>query len=377
MKKKKVAVVFGTRPEAIKMAPVILELKRQNDFFETIVIVSAQHRDMMDQVLEVFDIRPDYDLNIMKASQTLTGITCDVLTGIERVFLEELPDLVLVHGDTTTSFSAALASFYQQIPVGHVEAGLRTFDKKFPYPEEGNRQLIDNLTNIFFVPTETSKRNLLIEGKNPNEIIVTGNTVIDAINYTKNLSSTHFILDLIKKNKSRKWILVTMHRRENQGKPMIDVFNALKALVDMKPELSIVLPVHLNPVIQKCAKELLGEVPNIYLLSPLEVGTFHLLMQQVDLILTDSGGMQEEAPALNKPVLVLRDMTERPEGVEAGTLKVIGTQTERVIKEVNTLLENKTRYDKMAQAHNPYGDGTASIKIVEAIKEFLNRGKLI
>lgn len=370
MNKKKVAVVFGTRPEAIKMAPVILELKKQKAALETIVIVSAQHRDMMDQVLEVFDIRPDYDLNIMKATQTLTGITCDVLTGIERVFLEEKPDLVLVHGDTTTSFSAALASFYQQIPVGHVEAGLRTFDKQFPYPEEGNRQLIDNLADIFFVPTETSKSNLLIEGKDPNKIIVTGNTVIDAIHHTKKLPKTHFILDLIEKHESRKWILVTMHRRENQGQPMADVFKALKGLVEMNNHLSIVLPVHLNPVIQKCAQDILGDVADIHLIAPLEVSIFHMLMQQVDLILTDSGGMQEEAPALNKPVLVLRDTTERPEGVEAGTLKVIGTETNRIIEEVNLLLADRNNYDRMAQAPNPYGDGTASIKIVDAIKQF-------
>lgn len=369
--KKKVAVVFGTRPEAIKMAPVVSELKKSKDLFETIVIVTAQHREMLDQVLKVFNIKPDYDLNIMKQNQSLSDITVEVLQGIETIFKEEKPNMVLVHGDTTTSLSAALAAYYQRIPVGHVEAGLRTYDHDNPFPEEGNRQLIDNLADLYFVPTETTKGNLLLENKKEDKITVTGNTVIDAVHYTKLSSTNHRILNLMNARPNKKWILLTMHRRENYGKPMNEVFEAVVKLSEKYTELEFIMPVHLSPFVQTSARETLGNNNRIHLTKPLEVDVFHKVINQSYLVLTDSGGLQEEAPALNKPVLVLRNKTERPEGLEAGTLKLIGTKTEAVVNAVTELVENRELYLKMAHAKNPYGDGTASEKIVSIIKKKL------
>lgn len=371
MKKKKIAIVFGTRPEAIKMAPVILELNKHLDEFEPCIIVTAQHREMLDQVLAVFDIQPDYDLDIMRRNQTLSDITSDVLKGIETVFVKEQPDMVLVHGDTTTSFAAALAAYYHKIPIGHVEAGLRTYDKYFPFPEEGNRQLIDTITDLFFVPTETTKENLLIEGKDEKQIVVTGNTVIDAIHYTKNSNTKHSALDLMDSKPDQKWILVTSHRRENYGEPMINIFEAILEVVNTHPEVEVLLPVHLSPVVQKMAYERLGNHKRIHLIDPLEVDVFHQAINKSYLVLTDSGGLQEEAPALDKPVLVLRDKTERPEGLENGTLRVIGTDQTNVKNEVTELINNKELYNKMSKAINPYGDGFASARIIKEIKNYL------
>lgn len=370
MIKKKIAVVFGTRPEAIKMAPVILELKKQSDHFETLVIVSSQHREMLDQVLNVFDIKPDYDLNIMKKNQTLSDITVGVLQGIEDIYKIEQPDMVLVHGDTTTSFSAALAAYYHQIPIGHVEAGLRTYDKYFPFPEEANRQLIDSITDLFFVPTEMTKQNLLNEKKDEQSIFVTGNTVIDAIHFTKGIDINHSILNLVDSKPDQKWLLLTMHRRENYGKPMSEVFEAIVDLVDKRPDIEILMPVHMSPVVQSLVNESLTDHDRIHLVKPLEVDVFHQVINRMYLVLTDSGGLQEEAPALDVPVLVLRSKTERPEGLEAGTLKIVGTDKHMITNSVTELLEDEKLYSKMSTALNPYGDGYASGRIVERIKLF-------
>lgn len=373
MNRKKIAVVFGTRPEAIKMAPVIKELEKNSDEFETQVIVTAQHREMLDQVLKVFNIQPTYDLNVMKKKQSLSDITVSVMKGLEKIFLEETPDLVLVHGDTTTSFAAALAAYYQQIPIGHVEAGLRTYDKYFPFPEEANRQLIDNLADIFFVPTELTKKNLLKENKPENKIFLTGNTAIDAIVHTKTLNVEHPLLDQLTSDK--KWILLTMHRRENHGNPMQNVFRAVKQIVEEHKDVAVVMPVHLSPVVQKLVKEVLEGQESILLVEPLEVDVFHKVIAKSHIVLTDSGGLQEEAPAFDIPVLVLRNKTERPEGLEAGTLKVIGTEQESVVRSVNDLLNNQRLYDKMSRAINPYGNGTASEKIVKTINEYFEFNK--
>lgn len=369
--KKKVAVVFGTRPEAIKMAPVISELKKNSNYFETLVIVTAQHREMLDQVLKVFSIVPDYDLNIMKVNQSLSDITVEVLKGIETVFINERPDMVLVHGDTTTSFSAALAAYYLRIPVGHVEAGLRTYDHDNPFPEEGNRQIIDNLASVYFVPTEATKQNLLLENKMEDKIIVTGNTVIDAVHYTKLSKSNHSILNLMNTSPNIKWILLTMHRRENYGKPMKEVFEAVVKLTEVYHDIEVIMPVHLSPFVQTLAKETLYNNKKVHLTQPLGVDVFHKVINHSFLVMTDSGGLQEEAPALNKPVLVLRNKTERPEGLEAGTLKLIGTNRDTVFASVSELIENNEEYSRMAKAINPFGDGTASNKIVNTIKRIL------
>lgn len=369
MGKKKIAVVFGTRPEAIKMAPVILELNKLNEFFETLVIVTAQHREMLDQVLDVFKIKPDYDLNIMKKNQTLSDITSEILMGIEDIYKMERPDMVLVHGDTTTSFSAALAAYYQRIPIGHVEAGLRTYDHDNPFPEEGNRQLIDNIAELFFVPTEETRLNLIKENKNKASISVTGNTVIDAIHYTKNLTVNDPIINLMDSKSHQKWVLLTMHRRENIGSPMSNVFESVVELTKKHSEIEFVIPIHLNPIVQNLAKEVLGNNKRIHLIKPLDVDVFHQVINKSYLILTDSGGLQEEAPALNKPVLVLRNKTERPEGLKSGTLKLIGTEKETVITQVSNLINDEMEYHRMATSENPYGDGTASERI---IKEVLN-----
>ncbi|MFJ1626561.1 non-hydrolyzing UDP-N-acetylglucosamine 2-epimerase [Marinilactibacillus psychrotolerans] len=370
MDRKKIAVVFGTRPEAIKMAPVIKELEKNQHHFDTQVMVTAQHREMLDQVLKVFKIEPTYDLDVMKKNQSLSDITINVMKGLEKIFLKELPDMVLVHGDTTTSFAAALAAYYQQIPIGHVEAGLRTYDKYFPFPEEANRQLIDNLADFFFVPTELTKKNLLNENKPETNIFVTGNTAIDAITYTKSLKVEHPLLDKLTTDK--KWILLTMHRRENHGEPMRNVFKAVKRIVDEHKDVAVVMPVHLSPTVQRLVKELLEDQDRILLVEPLEVDLFHRVMSRAYLVLTDSGGLQEEAPAFDIPVLVLRDKTERPEGLEAGTLKVIGTEQGMVFQSINDLLNNQKLYDKMSKAANPYGDGTASRKIVKKIHDYFS-----
>ena len=365
MKKIKVLTIFGTRPEAIKMAPVVKELNRQSDRFESIVAVTAQHREMLDQVLQTFDIVPDYDLDVMKVNQTLSEITSNVLIGLDKVMKEAKPDIVLVHGDTTTTFAASLSAYYNQIKVGHVEAGLRTWDKYAPFPEEVNRQLTDVIADIYFAPTIESKQNLLKENHPEENIFVTGNTAIDALKQTIKEDYNHPVLDNIASG--NKLVLVTMHRRENQGEPMERVFKAMRQVVDEQYDVEIIFPVHLNPIVQETAERILGKHPRIHLIAPLDVMDFHNLAAKSYMIMTDSGGVQEEAPSLGVPVLVLRDTTERPEGIGAGTLKLVGTQTEVIIAEMTNLLENTVEYNKMAQAKNPYGDGTASERILAAL----------
>lgn len=365
MKKIKVMTVFGTRPEAIKMAPLVLELQKQSQRFETITTVSAQHREMLDQVLDIFHIKPDYDLNIMHARQTLTDITSNVLINLDKILKEAKPDIVLVHGDTTTTFAASVAAFYNQIPIGHVEAGLRTWEKYSPYPEEMNRQMTDAMTDLYFAPTNQSKANLLKENHKEDNIYITGNTAIDALKQTVDKEYHHDILDKV--SPDNKLILLTMHRRENQGEPMRRVFKVIREVVESREDVEVIYPVHLSPAVQEVAKEILGNTERIHLISPLDVVDFHNLAARSYFIMTDSGGIQEEAPSLGKPVLVLRDKTERPEGVEAGTLKLVGTESEKVKKEMEELLDNDAEYQRMAQAKNPYGDGKASERILDAI----------
>ena len=364
MRKIKVMTVFGTRPEAIKMAPLVLKLKK-DDRFEEVTVVTAQHREMLDQVLEIFKITPDYDFNIMHKNQTLADITSKVLTDMSKVIKKEKPDIVLVHGDTTTSFAASLATFYEQTTLGHVEAGLRTWNKYSPYPEEMNRQMTDDLTDLYFAPTELSKSNLIKENHSADNIFVTGNTAIDALQQTVQKDYHHDVLNEIKPG--NKVILVTMHRRENQGEPMRRVFKVMRQVIDSHPDVEIIYPVHLSPRVQEAAKDVLGGDPRIHLIDPLDVVDFHNLAKRSYFIMTDSGGVQEEAPSLGKPVLVLRDTTERPEGVKAGTLKLVGTQVDQVREEMLRLLEDKNAYDEMANAKNPYGDGHASERIMDAI----------
>ena len=359
----KVLTIFGTRPEAIKMAPLVKELKSRKEI-ECIVCVTAQHRQMLDQVLEVFDITPDYDLNIMKQGQTLSDITSRALKGLEEVILKEKPNIVLVHGDTTTTFAGALASFYSQVDIGHVEAGLRTWDKYSPYPEEMNRQMVGVLADMHFAPTENSKNSLLKEGKKEESIFVTGNTAIDALATTVKSDYKHEIFDWLGDSKL---ILLTAHRRENLGEPMRHMFRAIKRIVQEFPDVKVVYPVHLNPRVREVADEILGNDDRIKLIEPLEVIDFHNFIAKSHIILTDSGGIQEEAPSLGKPVLVLRDTTERPEGIEAGTLKLVGTNEEVIYNETKKLLTDKKEYDKMSLASNPYGDGKASKMIADAI----------
>lgn len=361
--------VFGTRPEAIKMAPLVLKLK-QDDHFEEITTVSAQHREMLDQVLDIFKIKPDYDFNIMHKNQTLAEITSKVLLDLTEVIKKEKPDVVLVHGDTTTSFAAALATFYEQTTLGHVEAGLRTWNKYSPYPEEMNRQMTDDLTDLYFAPTKLSKENLLTENHHADNIFVTGNTAIDALKETVQKDYHHDVLDEIRPG--NKVILVTMHRRENQGEPMRRVFKVMRQVIDSHPDVEIIYPVHLSPRVQEVAKEVLGGDSRIHLIKPLDVVDFHNLAKRSYFIMTDSGGVQEEAPSLGKPVLVLRDTTERPEGVKAGTLKLVGTEVEPVKKAMLELLEDKEAYLKMANAHNPYGDGKACDRIIEALLAYFD-----
>lgn len=363
----KVMTIFGTRPEAIKMAPLVLKFQKSSDFENTMVI-TAQHRQMLDQVLQIFHIVPDYDLHVMEPNQTLSMITTRVLSRLDEVISEVKPDIILVHGDTTTTFTAALSAFYHQTAIGHVEAGLRTWNKYSPYPEEMNRQLTDVLSDLYFAPTQTSKNNLLKENHPAKNIYVTGNTVIDALHYTVNENYHHDVLDEI--DPHHKMILLTMHRRENQGEPMRETFKAVRDVVDAHPDIDVIYPVHLSPAVQQVAHEVLGNHPRIHLIAPLDVVDFHNLEARAYFIMTDSGGVQEEAPSLGKPVLVLRNTTERPEGVKAGTLKLIGTSYDNVKKQMTKLLEDQTEYDKMAQARNPYGDGHAAERILTAIKEY-------
>lgn len=357
--------IFGTRPEAIKMAPLVLELEKQSDRFESVVTITAQHREMLDQVLDIFDISPDYDLDIMKPNQSLSQITSNVIVGLEDVMKEAKPDIVLVHGDTTTTFAASVAAFYQQIKIGHVEAGLRTYDKYSPYPEEMNRQLTDVLTDIYFAPTVNSRENLLLENFPEEKIYITGNTAIDALNETVQKDYQHEVLEQI--DEKNRLILVTMHRRENLGEPMERVFQAMRSVVDSYKDIEIVYPVHLNPLVQKSAEKYLGNHERIHLIDPLEVTDFHNIAARSYMIMSDSGGVQEEAPSLGVPVLVLRDTTERPEGVEANTLRLVGTETEAVLSNMTELIDNSESYSTMSKASNPYGDGTASKRILEAI----------
>jgi len=372
MGKLKIMVVFGTRPEAIKMAPLVLELQKQRETIETITVVTAQHRQMLDQVLETFNIVPDYDLDIMGKSQTLLDITSKILNQLDPVIKKEKPDMVLVHGDTTTTFAASLVAFYNQVRIGHVEAGLRTFDKYSPYPEEMNRQMTDDLADLYFAPTGESKDNLLKENHPESSIVVTGNTAIDALKLTVQENYHHEVLDQL--DPAKKIILVTMHRRENQGAPMRAVFGALREMVDQEPDIEVVYPVHLSPAVQEAANDLLGDHDRIHLIAPLDVLDFHNLASRSYFIMSDSGGVQEEAPSLGKPVLVLRDTTERPEGVKAGTLKLVGTDPAVVKSTMTELLTNEHLYLEMANARNPYGDGRASERIVQAIKHYFGQG---
>ena len=376
-------LVFGTRPEAIKMAPLIKEFQKDSIAFQTIVCVTGQHREMLDQVLHLFDITPDYNLNIMRSGQDLYDVTSRVLIGMRKVLKEALPDIVLVHGDTTTSTAAALAAFYQQIPVGHVEAGLRTFNIYSPWPEEMNRQITGRIATFQFAPTQLSRKNLLREGIADEKIIVTGNTVIDTL---------HVVVDRIKKDKllneelsevlllagydvnrlhkGKRLVLITGHRRENFGNGFVSICKAIKTLTEKYPDVDFIYPMHLNPNVRKPIYEVFGEnqLPNIFFIEPLEYLSFVYLMEKSTIVLTDSGGIQEEAPGLGKPVLVMRDTTERPEALEAGTVKLVGKDYNKIVSEVSVLLDNQTYYDKMSKAVNPYGDGQASGRIVDVLR---------
>ena len=367
----KVMTVFGTRPETIKMAPLVKELKSRKEI-ETIVCVTAQHRQMLDQVLHAFQIIPDYDLDIMKQGQTLSDITTRVLQGLEGVIKEVKPDIVLVHGDTTTTFAGALAAFYNQVAIGHVEAGLRTYNKYSPFPEEANRQFVGVISDMNFAPTEQSRQNLLREGKNPDTIIVTGNTAIDALQTTVRDDYEHEIIDWVG---ASKMIMLTAHRRENLGEPMRNMFRAIKRIIEKYEDIKMVYPVHLNPIVVQTAEEIFGDCDRVKLIKPLDVLDFHNLLNKSYLILTDSGGIQEEAPSLGKPVIVLRDTTERPEGIVAGTLKLAGTNEETIYSLIDELLSDKEEYERMSKASNPYGDGQASKRIVDAIVKHFE-GKL-
>lgn len=359
-------LAFGTRPEAIKMCPLVNELKSRPDEFETVVCVTGQHREMLDQVLRVFGVVPDHDLAIMKPGQTLFDVTCNVLTRLGAVLEEERPDVVLVHGDTTTSFAAALACFYLQIPVGHVEAGLRTRDIYSPWPEEFNRQAVDIITGYYFAPTEASRRNLLDEGKPAERIWVTGNTGIDALATTVREGYSHPELEWAK---GSRLILITAHRRENLGEPMHRMFRAIRRVMEEHPNTKAIYPIHMNPLVRKAAHEELDGFDRLRIINPLEVLDFHNFLAASYLILTDSGGIQEEAPSLGKPVLVMRDTTERPEGVEAGTLKLVGTDEGVIYREFSRLLSDDAEYARMSRASNPYGDGHASERIANVLRK--------
>lgn len=362
---KTVLLVFGTRPEAIKMCPLVLELKKRNDI-KTVVCVTGQHRQMLDSVLEAFKVKPDYDLSIMKARQTLFDVTVNVLERIKGVLEEVKPDVVLVHGDTTTTFVASLACFYLQIPVGHVEAGLRTYNIYSPYPEEFNRQAVGIVAKFNFAPTEMAKKNLISEGKAAESIFVTGNTAIDALKTTVSEEYSHEQLEWAKDSRM---ILITAHRRENLGEPMKNMFRAIRRIVDEHPDIKAIYPIHMNPVVRETAAAILGDDDRIRIIEPLDVLDFHNFLARSYLVLTDSGGIQEEAPSLGKPVLVMRDTTERPEGIKAGTLKLVGTDEETIYKNFKMLLEDQAEYDKMSQASNPYGDGHASERIADILQK--------
>lgn len=361
---KKVMLVFGTRPEAIKMCPLVNELKKRAEL-QTIVCVTGQHRQMLDMVLEAFNVTPDYDLSIMKDKQTLFDVTTNILNRIKEVLEKEMPNVVLVHGDTSTTFVTALACFYLQIPVGHVEAGLRTYNIYSPYPEEFNRQAFSIISQYNFAPTELSKQNLLKEGKKPESIYVTGNTAIDALKTTVRANYTHPELEWA--NDSR-LIMITAHRRENLGEPMRHMFKAIRRVMDEHPDVKAIYPIHMNPVVREIAKEYLGDDDRIHIIEPLDVLDFHNFLSRSYLILTDSGGIQEEAPSLGKPVLVMRDTTERPEGIAAGTLKLVGTEEQTIYKEFSRLLSDKDGYEAMSKASNPYGDGHACERIADIIE---------
>ena len=364
---KKVMVVFGTRPEAIKMCPLVKELKNRKDL-ETIVCVTGQHRQMLDQVLQVFDVKPDYDLSVMKDKQTLFDVTQNILGKMKEVLEEVNPNVVLVHGDTSTTFVTALAAFYLQIPVGHVEAGLRTYDIYSPFPEEFNRQATGIVAKYHFAPTEVSKQNLLNEGKKEEQIYITGNTAIDALKTTVKEDYSHPVIDWVGDGKL---IMLTAHRRENLGEPLKNMFSAIKRIVDEHEDIKVIYPIHMNPLVRTTANEILGNNERIRIIEPLEVLDFHNFLNKAHLILTDSGGLQEEAPSLGKPVLVMRDTTERPEGVTAGTLKLVGTNEDVIYKNFKLLLTNKEEYEKMTKASNPYGDGFASRKIDDILEATL------
>ena len=364
----KVMSVFGTRPEAIKMAPLVKELESRENI-ESVVCVTAQHREMLDQVLETFDIKPDYDLDIMEHGQTLAGITTKALNGLEGVIKEAKPDIVLVHGDTTTTFAGALAAFYNQVAIGHVEAGLRTYDKYSPYPEEMNRQMVDCMTDMCFAPTEISKQNLLKQSISEDKIYITGNTAIDAMKTTVDKEYKNEILDSVE---GKTMILLTAHRRENLGEPMRNIFKGIKRILDEFKDVVVIYPIHKNPKVREVANEVFGDEKRVMLIEPLEVFDFHNFQNKSYIILTDSGGIQEEAPSLGKPVLVLRDTTDRPEGIEAGTLKLVGTDEDKVYEETKKLLTDKRLYETMSKASNPYGDGFASKRIADAIEEKFN-----
>lgn len=362
---KKVLVVFGTRPEAIKMCPLVKELQMR-DKLETVVCVTGQHKEMLSQVLKAFDVVPDYDLSIMKDKQTLFDVTINILDKIRDVLTQVKPDVVLVHGDTSTTFATALACFYMQIPVGHVEAGLRTYDLNSPYPEEFNRQAVSILAKYNFAPTERARENLIKEGKRCDSIYVTGNTAIDALKTTVIDNFNH---EQLVWASDSKLIMITAHRRENLGEPMRNMFRAIKRIIDEKPDIKAIYPIHMNPQVREIANEILGECERIRIIEPLEVLDFHNFLANSYLIITDSGGIQEEAPSLGKPVLVMRDTTERPEGIEAGTLKLVGTAEDSIYINIKLLLENKGKYEKMSHASNPFGDGFASEKIADILEK--------
>lgn len=364
---KTILLVFGTRPEAIKMCPLVNELKKR-ELLKTMVCVTGQHRQMLDQVLQTFNVVPDYDLSVMKQKQTLFDVTINILERIKEVLEEVKPDVVLVHGDTSTTFVTALACFYLQIPVGHVEAGLRTYNIFSPYPEEFNRQAVGILSQFNFVPTKMSKQNLLSEGKNPETIYVTGNTAIDALQTTVREEYTHPELEWAADSRL---IMVTAHRRENLGEPMLNMFRAIRRVMDEHPDVKAIYPIHMNPVVREAANKVFGDEPRMHIIEPLDVLDFHNFLARSYMILTDSGGIQEEAPSLGKPVLVMRDTTERPEGIEAGTLKLVGTDEEVIYKNFTELLDNPTAYTAMAHAANPYGDGHASERIADILEEKL------
>ncbi len=364
---KKVMLIFGTRPEAIKMCPLVNALKK-NTFIKTVVCITGQHKEMLEQVMDVFQVKADYNLNIMKQKQTLTEITSCILKRLQKVIIKEMPDLILVHGDTSTSFAAALAGFYEGIPIGHVEAGLRTYNMQSPYPEEFNRQAADLITELYFAPTERARDNLLKEGKPSEKVIVTGNTVIDALHTT---IKKDYKNEYIQWAKGSRLILVTAHRRENWGSPMKNICLALKRIVYDFPDIKMIYPVHKNPIVRETAYGILSGIERIRLIEPLDVIDFHNFISNSYLILTDSGGIQEEAPSLGKPVLVMRDTTERPEGIIAGTLKLVGTNEETIYQETKKLLLDEQEYWKMSRKTNPYGDGKASNRIVKAIVQYL------